>query len=103
MDGQTGLLVADDLDAFIAATQLLLEDAALRQRLGAAARERALQFAWSTTADAFLTVVRTAVSGGVRHDSDPVDVVDLTAPEVVDLTAREVVDLTRQSVDQRLP
>jgi glycosyltransferase involved in cell wall biosynthesis len=97
---KTGLLVADDLDAFVAATRLLLEDAALRQRLGAAARERSREFAWTTTAEAFLTVLRTAVSGEVRHDADPVELIDLV--DLIDLEAgaRRVADEPAR-LDQR--
>jgi glycosyltransferase involved in cell wall biosynthesis len=71
--GETGLLVADDLDAFVAATRRLLADAELRATMGAAARARALEFSWATTAAAFLTVLRTAVGGRTRHDADPVE------------------------------
>jgi glycosyltransferase involved in cell wall biosynthesis len=73
VDGCTGLLVDDDLDAFVAATRSLIDDPDLRQRLGAAARERSTDYSWDTTAAAFLTVLRTAVAGGTRHDSDAVD------------------------------
>ena len=99
--GQTGLLVGDELDAFVAATRLLLEDDALRQRLGAAARERAMQFAWTTTAEAFLTVLRTAVSGGVRHDADPVEVAHLRGePVSLDQSNQEAAS---SPSDQRAP
>jgi glycosyltransferase involved in cell wall biosynthesis len=73
VDGSTGLLVEDDLDAFVEATRRLLDDAALRHRLGAAARTRSARFSWGTTAAAFLPVLRTAVSGATRHDEDAVD------------------------------
>jgi len=73
VDGRTGLLVEDDLDAFVAATRRLLEDATLRDRLGTAARERSHAFSWDTTAAAFLAVLRTAVAGRTRHDEDGVD------------------------------
>jgi glycosyltransferase involved in cell wall biosynthesis len=96
MHGETGLLVADDLDAFIAATKLLLEDTTLRQQLGAAARERATQFAWTTTAGAFLTVIRTAVSGELRHDADPVEFGHVTGDPVS-------LEPASGSGDQRLP
>jgi glycosyltransferase involved in cell wall biosynthesis len=96
VDGETGLLVADDLDAFIAAAKLLLEDPTLRRRLGVAARNRAMQFAWTTTAEAFLTVLRTAVSGGVRHDADPVEVGHVTGEPVS-------LEPASGSGDQRLP
>ena len=69
--GETGLLVEDDLDAFVAATLRLLSDETLRRRMGSAARERAGQFTWGDAADSFLLVLRTALSGGTRQDSDP--------------------------------
>jgi glycosyltransferase involved in cell wall biosynthesis len=72
-DGVTGLLVDDEVEAFIDATRSLLDDPQLRRRLGAAARERAGQFAWDTTAAAFATVLRSAVSGKTRHDEDAVE------------------------------
>jgi glycosyltransferase involved in cell wall biosynthesis len=71
-DGETGLLVDDDVDAFIAATRLLLTDAQLRERMGAAARLRAKEFTWDAAAASFLAVLRTAVRGETRHDRDPV-------------------------------
>jgi glycosyltransferase involved in cell wall biosynthesis len=45
LDGETGLLVPrGDVDALARAMRRLLQDAGLRERLGAAARERAAQF-----------------------------------------------------------
>jgi glycosyltransferase involved in cell wall biosynthesis len=73
VDGGTGLLVEDELDAFVAATRRLLDDPTLRDQLGAAARERSHEFSWDTTAAAFLAVLRTAVAGRTRHDEDGVD------------------------------
>jgi glycosyltransferase involved in cell wall biosynthesis len=70
---RTGLLVGDDLEEFVAATRRLLDDPALRHRLGAAARARSGDFSWETTGAAFLTVLRTAVAGRLRHDSDPLE------------------------------
>jgi glycosyltransferase involved in cell wall biosynthesis len=40
----------------------LLEDPVLRERLGAAARERALTFSWDRTAATTLSVIRQAVA-----------------------------------------
>jgi glycosyltransferase involved in cell wall biosynthesis len=71
-DGETGLLVGDDLDAFIAATRLLLTDTQLRERTGTAARLRAKEFTWDAAAASFLSVLHTAVRGETRHDRDPV-------------------------------
>ncbi|HET9945206.1 MAG TPA: glycosyltransferase family 4 protein [Actinomycetes bacterium] len=73
VDGGTGLLVEDDLDAFVAATRRLLDDAELRQRLGTAARDRSTEYSWDTASAAFLAVLRTAVAGRTRHDSDAVE------------------------------
>jgi glycosyltransferase involved in cell wall biosynthesis len=70
-DGETGLLVDDDLDAFVAATRLLLTDAQLRERTGNAARVRAKEFTWDAAAASFLAVLHTAVRGETRHDRDP--------------------------------
>ena len=47
-DGRTGLLVRD-LDAMTMAVSRLLSDQALRETLGAAAREHARQFTWDGT------------------------------------------------------
>jgi glycosyltransferase involved in cell wall biosynthesis len=60
--GRTGLLV-DDVDGFVAATGVLLGDAALRERLGAAAEVFASGFTWSATAAEVEILLRRAVSG----------------------------------------
>jgi glycosyltransferase involved in cell wall biosynthesis len=73
VDGCTGLLVEDELDAFVAAARTLLDDSDLRRRLGAAARDRSSEYSWTTAAAAFLTVLRTSVAGRTRHDSDAVE------------------------------
>jgi len=70
-DGETGVLVDDDIDAFVAATAQLLADQALRRRMGSAARACAVRFTWDAAADSFLMVLRTAAGGGMREDSDP--------------------------------
>jgi glycosyltransferase involved in cell wall biosynthesis len=51
-DGETGLLVApDDPGALAGAIALLLDDRALRARLGAAGRQRVIsRFTWEVTA-----------------------------------------------------
>lgn len=51
VDGATGLL-AEDRDDFVACLRRLLTDAALRERLGAAARERSATFSWEVAAKA---------------------------------------------------
>ncbi len=71
--GETGVLVEDSIDDFVDAVGVLLSDAALRERMGAAARQRAQQFTWDTTAASFVIVLRTAAAGATRHDSDPTD------------------------------
>jgi glycosyltransferase involved in cell wall biosynthesis len=63
VDGRTGLLV-DDENGLQEAIRSLLVDAALRQRLGAAARDHSARFTWATTAAEFSTVVDAA--RGVR-------------------------------------
>ena len=48
--GETGFLApADDADGFAAHITALAQDGALRQRMGAAARARALSFSWEET------------------------------------------------------
>lgn len=56
IDGETGKLV-DDLDEMAKATDELLTDSALRERLGQAARERAAGFCWPETARNFAQVL----------------------------------------------
>ena len=60
LDGRTGLL-ADDLDGLVAATARLLDDDALRDRLGGAARVRAGDFTWADTTREFRAVLASAV------------------------------------------
>ena len=64
-DGETGLLVPPrDAPALRAAVQRLLADPALRERLGAAARERARErFGWEAVTERTLEVYRQAVAG----------------------------------------
>lgn len=54
-DAETGLLV-DGVDEMLSATRKLLDNPAERDRLGAAARERAQRYSWSATADGFMSV-----------------------------------------------
>jgi glycosyltransferase involved in cell wall biosynthesis len=56
VDGETGVL-ADDYDEFVAGLRRVLASPALRERLGAAARERAAGFRWEDTAAAFEVVL----------------------------------------------
>jgi glycosyltransferase involved in cell wall biosynthesis len=52
IDGLTGVLV-DDVDGFTEATRRLLADDEQRNRLAAAAHERAQQFSWNATGERF--------------------------------------------------
>ncbi len=63
-DGETGLLVPPrDAPALRAAVQRLLGDAELRERLGAAARERARErFGWDAVIERTLAVYRQAAA-----------------------------------------
>lgn len=63
LDGETGVLV-DDEDQMAEEWIRLAGDAALRTRLGEAARARVAGFAWERTIDQFLAVADEAVSGG---------------------------------------
>jgi glycosyltransferase involved in cell wall biosynthesis len=56
VDGETGTL-ADDLDGLAKAADELLTDAALRARLGEAARARAARFDWGATGRRFAQLV----------------------------------------------
>jgi glycosyltransferase involved in cell wall biosynthesis len=65
VDGQTGLL-ADDLDDFTDQVARLLDDPAMRDRLGRAAKARASNYSWSATVSAFDAVLaREAVRKGL--------------------------------------
>ncbi|MDA0174481.1 glycosyltransferase [Solirubrobacter taibaiensis] len=61
VDGETGLL-ADDEAALVAAVQRVVAEPGLRERLGAAARERAASFTWERTARETLDVLEGARS-----------------------------------------
>jgi glycosyltransferase involved in cell wall biosynthesis len=56
VDGETGILAATPADLTVRVRQLL-DDTELRERLGAAARERALTFTWERTAAVTLSVI----------------------------------------------
>jgi glycosyltransferase involved in cell wall biosynthesis len=67
VDGVTGMLATDPADLTRKITQLIADEA-LRERLGAAARERALTFTWERTAATTLAVVQgQAAAAGVRR------------------------------------
>lgn len=59
VDGETGLL-ADDVDGLVANVKRLVEEPGLRQRMGAAAKERAARFTWERTAQETLDVLEAA-------------------------------------------
>lgn len=63
-DGETGLLV-DDVAAMTTATERLLADSELRDRMGEAARRKAAALSWPATASAMAEVL-TAVTEGRR-------------------------------------
>ncbi|MFN3601161.1 MAG: glycosyltransferase family 4 protein [Dietzia sp.] len=63
-DGETGLLV-DDVAAMAVATEHLLADAGLRDRMGEAARRKAAGMSWPATGEAMAQVL-TAVAEGRR-------------------------------------
>ncbi|MEZ5116855.1 MAG: glycosyltransferase family 4 protein [Candidatus Nanopelagicales bacterium] len=67
VDGETGILVDGDEDAYAAALGRLLTDHALRERMGARAAERAREFSWQTTADRFAEVLAQALTDGPGH------------------------------------
>ncbi|HEU5105436.1 MAG TPA: glycosyltransferase family 4 protein [Solirubrobacterales bacterium] len=63
VDGETGLMVApEDRPALVAAMRRLLADEELRQRLGAAARERARQFSPATIVPQFEAAYEQAIA-----------------------------------------
>jgi glycosyltransferase involved in cell wall biosynthesis len=73
VDGQHGLLTPErDSEALAAAIARLLDDRALAQRLGAAARRRVLdELTWDATAERFERVYRRAVgeTAPVKHEA----------------------------------
>ncbi|WP_245821747.1 glycosyltransferase family 4 protein [Lentzea waywayandensis] len=60
VEHSTGLL-ADDFDDFVRHTETLLRDRPLRKAMGAAGRERAQQFSWAESLDAFENAVHSAL------------------------------------------
>lgn len=79
VDGQTGVLVSGDETDFARALDSVLESEVARTQMGRAARDRAEQFTWAATANAFAAVLREvsgdqvpvvpAPSGHVAHHS----------------------------------
>jgi glycosyltransferase involved in cell wall biosynthesis len=72
VDGETGIL-ADDLEGFVVAFKRLLSDGDLRDRMGHAARERALTFTWEDAGSRFLEVLRVAVRGTRVEEREPAE------------------------------
>jgi glycosyltransferase involved in cell wall biosynthesis len=67
---RSGLLVNDQAE-FIAATRQLLEDASLRERLGAGALEMSHTFSWSHSQDSFAHVLADVIAGERVSVEDP--------------------------------
>jgi glycosyltransferase involved in cell wall biosynthesis len=64
VDGETGLLAPPaDVPALAAALRKLAGDAALRERLGRAGRERVKNFTWESVAAAYRGVYDAALAG----------------------------------------
>lgn len=82
VDGVTGLL-AEDRDDFAGQLRRLLLDAGERERLGTAARSRALTFSWSSSAESFRKVLDVVQRGGTAAWTDPAE-----APGAHDLADR---------------
>lgn len=62
--GETGFLIpADDADGFARRLTLLAQDAALRRRMGEAARARALTYSWEETLARILGYYRALLAG----------------------------------------
>ncbi|HUW17376.1 MAG TPA: glycosyltransferase, partial [Actinomycetes bacterium] len=93
VEGVTGRLVPD-LDAFTEATGQLLSDDTLRQRMGAAARDRALTFHWGASAASFGEVLQVAVAGTHEARVDPGPAHDVR-PDEIDLRDYEGVRKVR--------
>ncbi len=63
IDGQTGFLVAhSDVDAWADALRRLLEDAELREQMGARALEHSERFTWEATAEELEDILRMSAS-----------------------------------------
>jgi glycosyltransferase involved in cell wall biosynthesis len=66
--GVSGLLVPHgDVAALAAALGRMLDDASLRERLGAGARDFAQQFSWSSAADRMEEFLREGIDGSKHH------------------------------------
>lgn len=69
-DGETGILVPpEDVDALAEGIRRLAGDPALRERLGAAGRERARLFSWDAVTEKYLDVYRKVCEAGKEPGS----------------------------------
>lgn len=97
-DGVTGLLVDDDVDAFVEATRAVLADRARRETLGEAAREHVSRYSWRTASTSMHLLLRRAASGlPATSVCDPTAAPDTKQTDGVRIERREdgsvVVDL----------
>ena len=97
-DGVTGLLVDDDVDAFVEATRQVLADTARREALGEAAREHVSRYSWRTASTSMHLLLRRAASGlPATSVCDPTAAPDTKQTDGVRIERREdgsmVVDL----------
>jgi glycosyltransferase involved in cell wall biosynthesis len=97
-DGVTGLLVDDDVDAFVEATRAVLADQARRETLGEAAREHVSHYSWRTASTSMHLLLRRAASGlPATSVCDPTAAPDTKQTDGVRIERREdgsvVVDL----------
>lgn len=69
LDGRTGLLVDGDVNDYARAIDALLSDAERATSLGTAARDRAEEFTWAATANAFAAILANAAG---RNEFVPV-------------------------------
>ncbi|BCW98667.1 MAG: hypothetical protein KatS3mg024_1494 [Armatimonadota bacterium] len=71
LDGETGILVPpEDVDALAEGIRRLAGDPSLRERLGAAGRERAELFSWDAVTEKYLMVYRKVCAGGKGAPAD---------------------------------
>jgi glycosyltransferase involved in cell wall biosynthesis len=71
VDGVSGILVDDSVDAMAAALRTLLTDDAVRTAMSQGAREHAVGFTWAETTASFERVLRDVLAGQRHGDSDP--------------------------------
>jgi glycosyltransferase involved in cell wall biosynthesis len=71
IDGSSGVLVDDSIEAMTAALRTVLTDASVRGPMSAGAREHAVGFTWAQTTASFERVLRDVLAGERHGDSDP--------------------------------